>query len=327
MKNKSLSSNYKIGIFSPAASTHNSQRFLRAKQFLLNKGLEIVQGSLTLCKYFYCSGSIKERANELNSLLKSDCDILYATIGGLNSASILPLINYELLQKSPKIFIGNSDISSVLSAVYTKTHQVCYYFMTMLPAFGEIGQFLEENYSYFHDIVLKRVDYYKYIAPKQWTDDWINWEEYEREKKVNSNYWLPLSGGRVEGVLVGGNFSTLVKLCGTEYLFDFSDKILFLEDTLVDASTVESNMATFIQNGIFDKIKGLIICKCEKYDDLGTGKNFSEWIYSFLDKYDFPVLGEFDCGHTHPCLPLLIGGNYIMDVSKTNMEVILNNGK
>ena len=327
MKVSKFEKRIKIGVFSPAASTRKSRRYLRAFNFLSEHDLDIIEGDLIQNNYHYCSGTIEERARELNLLIHSDCDILYATIGGLNSASLLPLINYDFLKTNPKIFVGNSDISSILSALYTKARQGCYYFMTLIPAFGEFGYFLDENYRLFCDLILKGSNRYDYVIPELWTDDWVNWDEYEREKVVNRNKWLSLSHGKTEGILVGGNFSTLVKLCGTQYLYDFTDKILFLEDTSINAAELESNVAIFKQNGVFDKIKGLIICKCEKYNDLGTGKKFSEWFANFLSEYSFPILGEFDCGHTHPCLPMLIGGNYVLEVSKSKTGVYLRNEK
>jgi len=317
--------NTKVGIFSPASATHakTSARFQRAYTYLVEKGLYLMMGSLIYEKYLYCSGNIEERADELNNLIYSDCDYLFASIGGLNSASILPLIDYCYLIDNPKIFIGNSDVTSILSAVYTKAKLSSYYYMTLLPAFGEIGFFLEENYKYFKQIILNKPTSYNYKMPSFWTDEWINWEKFEREKKRHSNKWLPLSYGKTEAILVGGNFSTLVKLCGTPFLFDFTDKILFLEDTQIDASTLESNIMIFEQNGVFKKIRGLILGKCELYDDMGTELCFSEWFVSFIKRYSFPILGEFDCGHTHPCLPLLIGGNYLLDINSNTCKLSL----
>lgn len=60
-----------IGIFSPSAPvTHTCpKRYARAKNFLENQGFKIVEGNLTGKKDFYRSGSIEERAEELNQLI------------------------------------------------------------------------------------------------------------------------------------------------------------------------------------------------------------------------------------------------------------------
>lgn len=57
-----------IGIFSPSSPITYScpKRFARAKQYLEDKGFQIIEGNLTGKHDFYRSGSIKERADELN---------------------------------------------------------------------------------------------------------------------------------------------------------------------------------------------------------------------------------------------------------------------
>ncbi len=59
-----------IGIYSPSSPiTYNSPiRFKRAKDFLASKGFNITEGNLTGKRDFYCSGTIRERAEELKNL-------------------------------------------------------------------------------------------------------------------------------------------------------------------------------------------------------------------------------------------------------------------
>lgn len=79
-------------------------------------------GSYTEKKDNYRSGTIQERAQEFNQLLyNEDVQILMASIGGNNTNSILPYIDYEYLKKHPKIIIGYSDVTALLLAIYAKT--------------------------------------------------------------------------------------------------------------------------------------------------------------------------------------------------------------
>ena len=85
----------KIGFFSPSSpATHFApQRFQRAKTYLHAKGFELVAGALTGNSDHYRSGSIQQRANELNSLIRDpQVRCIMATIGGNNSNSLLPYI-------------------------------------------------------------------------------------------------------------------------------------------------------------------------------------------------------------------------------------------
>lgn len=88
----------KIGIYSPSspATVTASKRYLRARQFLESKGFIIVEGNLTGKTDTYRSGTPRERAEELNALLRDpEIKMVMSTIGGTNSNSMLPYIDYE----------------------------------------------------------------------------------------------------------------------------------------------------------------------------------------------------------------------------------------
>ena len=90
----------KVGIFNPSspATVTARKRYERAKSFLESKGLCIVEGNLTGKAEGYRSGTPKERANELNELLRDpEIKMVMSTIGGTNSNSLLPYIDYEAL--------------------------------------------------------------------------------------------------------------------------------------------------------------------------------------------------------------------------------------
>lgn len=87
-KPKSLKVGDKIGIYSPSSPvTYTApSRFKRPKMFLENKGFEIIEGTLTGKSDFYRSGSIQERAEELNALIRNpEVKCIMSTIGGMNS--------------------------------------------------------------------------------------------------------------------------------------------------------------------------------------------------------------------------------------------------
>ena len=114
---KSLKYGDTIGIYSPSSPvTYTSpKRFERAKSYLQQKGFHILEGSLTGRYDFYRSGSIQERAEELNVLIRNpNVSCIMSTIGGMNSNSILPYIDYDAFLKNPKIMIGYSDATALL---------------------------------------------------------------------------------------------------------------------------------------------------------------------------------------------------------------------
>lgn len=142
---KRLKNGDKIGIFSPSspASVTAEKRYKRAKAFLENKGFEIVEGTLTGKADVYRSGSPKERAEELNELLRNpDIAMIMSMIGGTNANSMLPYIDYGAFKENPKLVVGYSDATAVLLALYTKTGITTYYGPALVPSFASLSRLL-----------------------------------------------------------------------------------------------------------------------------------------------------------------------------------------
>lgn len=113
----------KIGIFSssvPATSTAKL-RYDRGKEFLQAKGFQIIEGNLTGKQDGYRSGTPKERAEEFNQLLRDpSIKMIMSSIGGTNSNSLLPCIDYEAFKNNPKIVIGYSDTTAISIGPFRK---------------------------------------------------------------------------------------------------------------------------------------------------------------------------------------------------------------
>ena len=96
----------KMAVFSPSspATVTAKKRYQRGKSYLEKKGFVFQEGILTGKQDFYRSGSIVQRTEELNRLIHDDSvKCIMAAIGGMNSNSLLPYIDYEYLAKHPKI--------------------------------------------------------------------------------------------------------------------------------------------------------------------------------------------------------------------------------
>ena len=318
----------KIAVFSPSspATKTAKDRYERGKAFLKSKGFDICEGSLTGKSDFYRSGSIKERADELNQLIHNkNIKCIMSSIGGMNSNSILPYIDYEYLKKHPKIIIGYSDVTAILLAIYEKTGLTTYYGSALVASFGEFEPFVSETFSYFYDIVSEGTLPHILPTPKFWTDEFINWNTQDRGKKQYENKLITINGGQVTGRLIGGNLNTMQGFWNTEYFPKIKKgDILFIEDSLKDCSTIERSFSLLKLSGIFDKIGGLILSKHELFDDMKTGRKPYEILLEVMGKVDFPVLAQFDCAHTHPMLTLPIGVNASLDANKQQVTLIDN---
>lgn len=281
-----------------------------------DKGFRIKEGKLTGMSDGYRSGSIAERADELNELLHDpEVTCVMSAIGGANSNSILPYIDYEYFKAHPKVVIGYSDVTAILLAIYAKTGISTYYGPAMVASFGEFPPFVENTYDYFEDVLVKDLVLpYSFRTPEQWTDEYLPWEDQERGKKGNANRLVTVNGGSARGRLIGGNLNTMQGIWNTEFMPTIQPgDILLIEDSLKDAATIERSFALLKCSGVFDRIGGLILGKHEKFDSLGTGRKPYEILNEVMGDVEFPVLAEFDCCHTHPMLTVPIGSQVQLD--------------
>ncbi|HHQ4617184.1 TPA: S66 family peptidase [Aeromonas veronii] len=119
-----------IGFFSPssAATIWAPNRFARAKAFLEGQGFRLKAGSLTGQQDHWRSGSIAARAEELNALIRDpQVRCIMSVIGGSNSNSLLPYLDFEALRRDPKIIVGYSDVTALLLGIHAQTGLVTFY--------------------------------------------------------------------------------------------------------------------------------------------------------------------------------------------------------
>jgi muramoyltetrapeptide carboxypeptidase len=314
----------KIGIFTPSspASVTAKVRYERGKAFLESKGFQIVEGSLTNQIEGYRSGTPKARAEELNELLRDpSIKMIMSMIGGTNSNSLLPYIDYEAFRTNPKLVVGYSDATAILLALYAKTGIPTYYGPALVPSFGEFEPLVNMTYQFFESYFCEEQELpYKIPMAEFWSDEPVNWLEKTREKTFYSNEWLGFNDGIAEGRLVGGNNNAMYGFIGTEYFPTIhKGDILLIEDSMKNASIVEKNFAMLKLHGIFEKIAAIILGKYERFDDLGTGRRPIDLLLEQLDGKNIPILAEVDMCHTHPMHPIAIGKKVRID---TKMKTI-----
>lgn len=327
MKVKRLNDEITIGVFSSSSpiSATVPIRYERGIQYLQSKGYKVINGQLYGKKDFYRSGTIQERAEEFNALLHNDeIDILMAAIGGNNTNSILPYIDYEYLKAHPKVIIGYSDITALLLAIYAKTGLVTFYGPAAAASFGEFSPFVDWTFDYFDSFMKGQIAIpYSYEKPSFWTDEFIDWSTQNRGKAQYKNEWICARPGVCQGRLIGGNLNTMEGFFGTEYMPQIKEgDILFIEDSLKDTCTIERTFSLLKLAGVFDKVAGIILGKHEKFDDNGTGRRPYEILLEVLGNSSIPVLVDFDCCHTHPMFTVPIGCQVMLDAGNKKVTLL-----
>ncbi|WP_378081872.1 S66 peptidase family protein [Aeromonas bestiarum] len=315
-----------IGFFSPssAATVWVPQRFARARAFLEAQGFRLKAGSLTGQQDHWRSGSIAARAAELNALIRDpEVRCIMSVIGGSNSNSLLPYLDYEALKRDPKIIIGYSDVTALLLGIYAKTGLVTFYGPALVASFGELPPLVDETLSGFRQICQAGGTVpHTLPTPAQWTDERLDWENQTRAKQCLPNRLISVGSGKVRGRLIGGNLNTLAGIWGSPYMPAIQQgDILLLEDSLLSAETVERSFAHLKLCGVFDRIGALVLGKHELFNQQGSGKRPLDILLEVVGEPAFPILAEYDCAHTHPMLTLPLGIEAELDLDAQSLTL------
>ena len=316
-----------IGFFSPssAATAWAPNRFARAKAYLAAQGFALKAGSLTGERDHWRSGSIAARAEELNALIRDpEVRCIMSVIGGSNSNSLLPYLDYEALRRDPKILIGYSDVTALLLGIHAQTGLVTFYGPALVASFGELPPLVDETLAAFLAIcgAGERTLPHRLPTPTHWTEERLDWEQQTRAKQCQPNRLISVGSGRVRGRLIGGNLNTLAGIWGSPYMPPIeTGDILLLEDSLMSAETVERSFAHLKLCGVFERIGALVLGKHELFDGQGSGKRPLDILLEQVGEPRFPILAEFDCAHTHPMLTVPLGIEAELDLDAQRLSL------
>lgn len=314
-----------IGVFSPSYIVINEapDAAARAEKYIKSQGFNVKHGKLWGKANAYRTGTPKERADEFNTLLYDpEVDILMASVGGNVTNGMLPHIDYDYYAKNPKPVVGMSDVTVLLMALYAKTNIPTYYGSNFVTSYARLSPYRDIALKSLCD-VLNFENSYEYTFPEYYSDVVIDWTKELTEEQQIPNKIITKHGGKVTGRLIGGNFWRMSDLWGTQYMPEIKcGDILFIEDTEEWASSLESTLARLKISGVFDVIGGLIIGKCRQYNHEGTDMTYSDFIYDYLDKPDYPVLAECDFSHCAPMLTIPIGITAELDADKQTIRLL-----
>ena len=195
----------KVAVVSPSVMlserSFNTEKWLAYLQQDL--GLEVVLMPTALGGTKLETFQARDKACDIMAAYADDSiDALLAVHGGASALRVLEYLDFEVIKKHPKPVIGFSDTTSLQFGVFGKTGQA--YITGFLPEYdfrdGRIAAPTDED--------LRRV-----LAGE----------------KFAASSGVCVHPGVAEGVLIGGNVSTISDLSGTPYYPDLNGKILLLD--------------------------------------------------------------------------------------------------
>ena len=120
IKPKSIKVNSTIGVVSPSYWLDENVLKNTAK-FFTDIGYNIKISKSNSLQWGPFAGTPQERADDLHRMFADPkIDAVMCARGGYGANRVLPLLDYDLIRKNPKIFIGYSDITAYLTSITQK---------------------------------------------------------------------------------------------------------------------------------------------------------------------------------------------------------------
>ena len=327
-----------IGFVSPSAglAPFAMHRIDRAKECLEGFGYKVKIAKNALKNMGYVSTTVNERISDIHEMFSDkEVRLIMSTIGGNHCNQLLKYIDYDLVKKNPKIFVGYSDITVLHLAFNTRSNLATYYGPCVMTQFGENPKVLEYTLEYFLKSISKEKckNNYKILPSEKWTEETLNWFEKKdlsrpRRFTKNEGYeWL--TKGKAKGELFGGCLLAINRLAGTKYWPSINKNCIFFIDipeghsfdTGMQISDVDAYLADLDNMGVFESIQGLIVGRpfCYSKKDESELKKVIE---KYFKKRKCPIIYNVNIGHTDPIATLRYGAVIELDSSLNQIRVL-----
>lgn len=331
LKPKALRPGDTIAIVSPSSGIAHlvPRRFERGVAYLEKLGYRVKVMPHARENLAHRAGTYEAQAEDLNQAFADpEVRMILAAIGGYTSNGVLRFLDWDLVRRSPKIVMGYSDTTALLTGLHTRAALVTLHGPALLTTFAEYPEMQPYSRDSFRDVVSGKTPVWR--PSPAWTDERLSWDEEDdrpRAMKPNSG-WRVLRPGQARGRLVAGNLTILLALAGTAYFPDLDGKILCVEDDRESSLPYwDLHLNQLREIGTFDRIAGLLIGRAEGLTpDLEEASaphyGLKELLQEQLGRCEFPIAWDVDFGHTDPMLTLPLGVEAEMDTERQTLSLL-----
>lgn len=224
-----------IGIIAPASNIKR-ESLEAGCAALQNLGYKPFYLDSILEKNLYFAGSTERRARELNEMFtRDDVRAIICARGGYGANYLLDTLDLEKIRAHRKIFVGYSDITTLLTYVLDSAGLVTFH-----------GPMVTKDFDHSNG-----VDTGSWEAALTGTSEWA----LELGPRTGAK---PLLAGSAEGILYGGCLSMLVASLGTPYEIHTEGTILFIEDAAEKPYQIDRMLMHLKLAGKLADVRGIV---------------------------------------------------------------------
>ncbi len=293
-----------IGVVSPSTPVGESlqPQLDCGVEFLRGLGFQVALGEYVSSRTMgWYAAAPEEKAGDIHSMFADPTvQAIICSQGGATANACLPYLDWELIRSHPKVFLGISDITVLLNAIYTQTGLVTFHGNDLLWGFGR-GQTAYDRAEFLGRLVNGEIG----------------------SVRTSGRERLTIRVGTAEGRLLGGNLTCLLKLAGTPYFPNMAGAILFLEDIDITPEHCDHALSQLKQMGVFDQIRGAVVGYIDGLDNVDDQSiHMEDVLLRVTAEYDFPILKAGDFGHNCPNTVLPVGGRVRIDAGERVIEIM-----
>jgi muramoyltetrapeptide carboxypeptidase len=309
IKPKALKIGDTIGMVCPAFAANSIQEVEFGVEAFEKMGFKVKLGKHLYDNYGYLAGKDEDRAADINNFFRDpEIDGIIAMHGGWGCARVLPLLDYEMIEKNPKVFMGYSDLTALVNGIYAKTGLVTFH--------GPVGSSTFNAFS---------VDYFKKTVMNGEKTLMINPKIQQDSLVQTKDRTWTIHNGKANGKLIGGNLTVLTTILGSSYVPDFKGAILFLEDIGENIYRIDRMLTQLALNGILSQISGFVFGKCTDCPPSEGGYGSLTLEEVFLDHIKplkIPAFSGAMIGHIESKFTVPIGINAKIDADLGTIELL-----
>jgi muramoyltetrapeptide carboxypeptidase len=191
------------------------------------------------------AGSVEERVDELMDAFKDPkIDAIWQAQGGVACAQLLPHLDYELIRRTRKAFVGMSDITSLNNALINNAGLINFSGQSIAIRLdkGEATRKADsKSLKYTIELLM---------SGEEWGS---------KPFDISTRFPRCITPGICKGVAFGGNLDTLCHLLGTPYFPNPEGNILFIEDVHKSGELILRELVHLEVAGVLSEIAGVVI--------------------------------------------------------------------
>lgn len=300
-----------IGVVAPAGPV-DRERIDRAVDRLQQRGFRVKTYGDIYRSRGYLAGDDATRADELtDAFADPEPAAVWCARGGYGTTRLLDRIDFRVIRRHPKVFIGFSDITALHLAIGRQCGIVSFHGPNLQDGFGNRDDMPPANEAALWRAVMA-------------TEQPGNASGYEFDCAGPIDSALrTIRGGSATGRLTGGNLSVIAGLLGTPFELNTDGRILFFEEVNEQPYRVDRYLSQLWLAGKLQTAAGILLGDFS-YDDDEPAES-SAVVAALLDDYfsrlDVPVLAGFPAGHGRHNLTLPLEMQVELDATNRRVYV------